>query len=175
MAATGVQPPRSDNGYEHFEFAPFSESADVIEDFGMLTESPQFRTTDRNWPVWAGFSPFGVADSSGTPNQPTELDSTDPQIAVSAEHLDETSDSIAEQQFVTLDQMAALVNRSKKTLERWLRDDKLPAPDVKGGGGGHHTNGIGTASVNHLRSIPGGSYLNVTYHCVRPDGHADRH
>ena len=36
---------------------------------------------------------------------------------------------------VTLAQMAAIVNKSKRTLE-WLKDDKmLPAPAVKGGNG----------------------------------------
>ena len=47
-----------------------------------------------------------------------------------------------ENQYVTLDQMAALVNRSKKTLERWYlkgtSKGKLPEPDVEGGGGNSH-------------------------------------
>lgn len=34
-------------------------------------------------------------------------------------------------QYVTMDQMAAVVNKSKRTLERW----PLPPPDVKGGNG----------------------------------------
>ena len=42
-------------------------------------------------------------------------------------------------QYVTLDQMAGITNRSKKTLERWyskgIRKGKLPEPDVEGGGG----------------------------------------
>ena len=38
-------------------------------------------------------------------------------------------------QYVTLDQMAALVNRSKKTLERLKKANKLPPPEVQGGGG----------------------------------------
>ena len=43
-------------------------------------------------------------------------------------------------QYVTLDQAAALVNRSKKTLERYVADPKrgAPAPDVEGGGGKPH-------------------------------------
>jgi len=41
-------------------------------------------------------------------------------------------------QYVTLDQMAVLSNRSKKTLERWLSGGKLPQPDVEGGGGKPH-------------------------------------
>jgi hypothetical protein len=43
-------------------------------------------------------------------------------------------------QYVTLDQVAALVNRSKKTLERLLADEKskMPKPDVEGGGGKPH-------------------------------------
>jgi hypothetical protein len=41
-------------------------------------------------------------------------------------------------QYVTLHQMAAIVNRSKKTLERLKTREKnpLPPPDVEGGGGG---------------------------------------
>lgn len=39
---------------------------------------------------------------------------------------------------VTLDQAAALVKQSKRTLERWLKDGKLPAPDIVGGGGKAH-------------------------------------
>jgi hypothetical protein len=40
-------------------------------------------------------------------------------------------------QYVTLDQMAALVSRSKKTLERLKtrKDNPLPSPAVEGGGG----------------------------------------
>ena len=40
-------------------------------------------------------------------------------------------------QYVTLDQMAALVSRSKKTLERRKRrkDNPLPSHAVEGGGG----------------------------------------
>jgi hypothetical protein len=38
-------------------------------------------------------------------------------------------------QYVTLDKMAALVNRSKKTLERYKSRGELPSPDVEGGGG----------------------------------------
>lgn len=43
-------------------------------------------------------------------------------------------------QYVTLDQMAALVNRSKKTLERELNrpNSDMPKPDVEGGGGKPH-------------------------------------
>ena len=36
---------------------------------------------------------------------------------------------------VTLDQAAAMVNRSKRTLERYKTADKLPTPTVEGGGG----------------------------------------
>jgi hypothetical protein len=43
-------------------------------------------------------------------------------------------------QYVTLDEMAAIVNRSKRTLEK-LKDrkkDPLPPPDIEGGGGKPH-------------------------------------
>jgi len=37
---------------------------------------------------------------------------------------------------VRLSQAAAVVSRSKRTLERWVKDDKdFPLPDVEGGGG----------------------------------------
>ena len=38
-------------------------------------------------------------------------------------------------QTVTLDQMAATVSRTKKTLERYKAKGELPPPDVEGGGG----------------------------------------
>jgi hypothetical protein len=43
-------------------------------------------------------------------------------------------------QYVTLDQAAALVNRAKKTLERHMANGcpQAPAPDVEGGGGKPH-------------------------------------
>lgn len=41
-------------------------------------------------------------------------------------------------QYVTLDQMAAIVSRSKRTLEKALIDKVLPEPDVQGGGGRPH-------------------------------------
>jgi len=43
-------------------------------------------------------------------------------------------------QYVTLDQMAALVNRSKKVLEKRLNlaNSTMPRPDVEGGGGKPH-------------------------------------
>ncbi len=37
--------------------------------------------------------------------------------------------------FVTLDQAAAMVNRSKRTLERYKTKGTLPVPAVEGGGG----------------------------------------
>jgi hypothetical protein len=44
------------------------------------------------------------------------------------------------EQYVTLDQAAALVNRSKKTLERAInkQGSEAPPPDVEGGGGRPH-------------------------------------
>lgn len=47
-------------------------------------------------------------------------------------------DDPSARQYVTLDQMAAMANRAKKTLERWLEKGKLPEPDVEGGGGKPH-------------------------------------
>jgi len=47
-------------------------------------------------------------------------------------------------QYVTLDQVAALINRKKKTLERYLNEPKykkkfdMPQPEVEGGGGKPH-------------------------------------
>ena len=85
--------PRNGNGYERFEFQPFSESADVIEDFGMLTESPQFRTTDGHWPVWAGFSPFNDDVASGTPTRVSPVGSADGQEAAGGERPSEPKTS----------------------------------------------------------------------------------
>lgn len=39
---------------------------------------------------------------------------------------------------VTLDQVAPLVGKKKRTLERYLSDGKLPEPDFRGGGGKAH-------------------------------------
>jgi hypothetical protein len=41
------------------------------------------------------------------------------------------------EQYVTLEQAAAVVNKSKRTLEKYKsqREDALPPPDVEGGGG----------------------------------------
>jgi hypothetical protein len=39
------------------------------------------------------------------------------------------------QEYVTLNQMAAMVNRSQRTLERLKTNGTLPPPDVEGGGG----------------------------------------
>jgi hypothetical protein len=50
---------------------------------------------------------------------------------------DSTTDA---EQYVTLDQMSALVNRSKKTLARQMnaKGSNAPTPDVEGGGGKPH-------------------------------------
>ena len=42
------------------------------------------------------------------------------------------------EQYVTLNQAAAIVNRQKKSLERYLYKEMLPPPDVEGGGGKPH-------------------------------------
>lgn len=49
-------------------------------------------------------------------------------------------DPKANQHYVTLDQMAAMVNKSKKTLERAMnhKNSTMPPPDVEGGGGVAH-------------------------------------
>jgi hypothetical protein len=38
-------------------------------------------------------------------------------------------------QYVTLDQIAAIVRRGKRTLERRIKDGTMPFPDLEGGGG----------------------------------------
>jgi hypothetical protein len=53
------------------------------------------------------------------------------------------ADSARDEQYVTLNQAASLVNRSKKTLERYLKNrkykhKKMPTPCVKGTGGKPH-------------------------------------
>lgn len=59
---------------------------------------------------------------------PTTGGRTNPQAPDDAEPAD----------YIDLDQAAALVNRSKKTLERALADGKMPPPDIEGGGGKKH-------------------------------------
>ena len=39
---------------------------------------------------------------------------------------------------IDMDQAAALVSRSKKTLERKLNNGTMPQPDIEGGGGKKH-------------------------------------
>jgi hypothetical protein len=48
-----------------------------------------------------------------------------------------TDGAASADQYVTLNQVAALVNRTKKTLQRIVNDQKraCPSPDVEGGGG----------------------------------------
>jgi hypothetical protein len=42
-------------------------------------------------------------------------------------------------QYVTMDQLALICGfRGKKTIERWLKDKKIPQPDIDGGGGKPH-------------------------------------
>lgn len=64
------------------------------------------------------------ADSTAKPSEARPADST----------------ATVAEQYVTLDQMAALINRSKKTLERKMNasNSDMPAPDVEGGGGRPH-------------------------------------
>ena len=52
----------------------------------------------------------------------------------------EANPPVTAPQFVNLDQMAAMVNRSKATLERRLNtgNSTMPRPDVEGGGGKPH-------------------------------------
>src|SRR5262249_43949052 len=68
--------------------------------------------------------------------------------AVKPESIDTASAQTAagmtlEDPFVTMDQAASMVNRGKKTVERYLNDPKYqkrrpPPPDVEGGGGKPH-------------------------------------
>jgi predicted DNA-binding transcriptional regulator AlpA len=44
------------------------------------------------------------------------------------------NESVSEE-LVTLDQAAAICGQSKRTLENWLQDKKIPRPDVQGGRG----------------------------------------
>lgn len=61
--------------------------------------------------------------------------------------------------YIDLDQAAALVNRGKKTLERALADQKMPSPDVEGGGGKKH-------EWVYLKLKP---WLEKTYGRILPD------
>jgi hypothetical protein len=74
-------------------------------------------------------------------------------------------------QYVTLDQMAAMVNRVKKTLEREMNshDSDMPEPDVEGGGGKPHEwrwDRIGPwLETKFARPLP------KRFPTARPDGH----
>jgi hypothetical protein len=46
--------------------------------------------------------------------------------------------SVTEDDLVTLDQAAAVVQQSKRTLERYVGNNRLPKPDLPGGGGRPH-------------------------------------
>jgi hypothetical protein len=46
--------------------------------------------------------------------------------------------AVADSDYVTLDKMAVIVKRSKKTLQRYLNDGRMPQPDIEGGGGRPH-------------------------------------
>lgn len=50
--------------------------------------------------------------------------------------LDESGETLDE--LVTLSQVAPLAALSKRTLERYVKDGKLPEPDFRGGGGKAH-------------------------------------
>ncbi len=65
----------------------------------------------------------------------------DPQaVSMVEKALDESSAGGDEvHQYVTLDQLAAIIGRSKRTLERWQREKTgFPMPDIEGGGGKAH-------------------------------------
>lgn len=72
-------------------------------------------------PPPAATPPTGTQQGEGEKPKPADADADTPQ-------------------YVTLDQMAALVNRSKKTLERAMNaaNSDMPKPDVEGGGGRPH-------------------------------------
>jgi hypothetical protein len=58
--------------------------------------------------------------------------------AVLAELQPESHDAAPEDQYVTRDQIAALVNRHPDTVADWFNSDGAPEPDVVGGGGKRH-------------------------------------
>lgn len=100
---------------------PFNFAADTIERCGLASDSPQMIPHDVEWPAWAGDRPSGCLIQK----------ITDP---ISPAH-SEVNDEV---QSVTIDQMAAICNCSKKTIERWLYKGMLPRPDYEGGGGKKH-------------------------------------
>ena len=71
-----------------------------------------------------------------------KMNSTEQLIRISGDGLkwlDGTSEYMpALDDLVTLSQVAPLAGRGKRTLERYLRDGKLPEPDVPGGNGAPH-------------------------------------
>lgn len=49
--------------------------------------------------------------------------------------MDESAKAPPAPQYVLRDQMAVICGKTKKTIARWLKADRLPLPDVEGGGG----------------------------------------
>jgi hypothetical protein len=72
---------------------------------------------------WPGFPPTAIIEKTATtPSEPS---------AAKGDQIPEA----AMPDLVTLDQIAAAVNHSKRTLERRKTRGELPPPDVEGGGG----------------------------------------
>jgi hypothetical protein len=99
------------------------------------------------WPVtalvpnlperWAGLRSLGPFPPAGAPS----LDDAGAQeLNAFREFVAKQAGDVPQEQYVTLDQAAALVNRCKKTLERRVNrhGSEAPPPDVLGGGGRPH-------------------------------------
>jgi hypothetical protein len=85
--------------------------------------------------AFAGYSHYGYRQPKWSPEK--VLMTLNP--AAESSRRDQSPNG-ATDQYVTLDMAAAMVNRSKKTLERCLADPDsgMPPPDVEGGGGRPH-------------------------------------
>jgi hypothetical protein len=85
----------------------------------------------------ADHTPVVWDDVEGDPRRPEDvlvelrLDYTDFTPPADAD----ADDGDPVEKCVTLDQMAAIVNRSKRTLEHYVNGPGMPQPDVEGGGG----------------------------------------
>jgi hypothetical protein len=123
---------RPRDGYTDFDFNPFSESADVIEDFGLLTGSPQFRTSDGKWPAWAGFLPDaaasnGIATKFSAPQSASDQETDSDGQILSSNQVEDAPKGIS------LLDVALLLNESdldaaRETRRRWYNSKapKLP-------------------------------------------------
>jgi hypothetical protein len=121
---------------------PMRELCHIISPLNKMDEDGYTARLWRNWPIFRvvfGAVFGGKADSRKRAGKPkaTPAPATPPANPTALPPVETESSEATIGQYVTLDQMAATVHRSKRTLEKWKTRKKnpLPEPDVEGGGG----------------------------------------